>query len=166
VTDLLILCTEKADVSQNVVTNGISCPASTPLQFIEHNYPSAAFVTNKPYVFTWTPPATSVGDIIFYVAGNAVNGNNLADAGDHVSTAQYTMAPGAPPFTCANTTTPVITLSIRQAATADIPTSPRARGSRSRALTSQTPPTRDYRPPPIPANGRPPISADRTPRQR
>lgn len=109
VSDLLILCTEKADVSQNVVTNGISCPASTPLQFIEHNFPSAAFVTNKPYVFTWTPPATNVGNIIFYVAGNAVNGNNLADAGDHVSTAQYTMAPGAPPFTCTNSATPVIT---------------------------------------------------------
>jgi uncharacterized protein (TIGR03437 family) len=38
-----------------------------------------------------------------------VNGNGLADAGDHVSTAQYTMTPAAAGFTCTNTTAPVIT---------------------------------------------------------
>jgi uncharacterized protein (TIGR03437 family) len=112
VTDLLILCTDKTDVPQNVPnppTSGINCPSGTPLQFIEQNYVSDSFLQNGPFVFTWTPPATDVGNIIFYVAGNSVNGNNLADAGDHVSTAQYTMTPGLPPFTCTNTTAPVIT---------------------------------------------------------
>jgi uncharacterized protein (TIGR03437 family) len=107
--NLLILCSDKTDAPQNVVTNGISCPSSTPLQFIEQNYPSASSVGSSPYVFTWTPPATNVGNIIFYVAGNAVNGNNLADSGDHVSTAQYTLTPAAAAFTCTNTTPPVIT---------------------------------------------------------
>jgi uncharacterized protein (TIGR03437 family) len=112
VLDLLILCSEKTDVLQNVPnppTSGISCPSSTPLQFIEQNYLTDQLLENGPFVFTWKPPATNVGNIIFYVAGNSVNGNDLADAGDHVSTAQYTMTPGLPPFTCTNTTTPVIT---------------------------------------------------------
>jgi uncharacterized protein (TIGR03437 family) len=40
------------------------------------------------------------------VAGNAVNGNGLADSGDHVSTAQYTMTPAAG---CTLTTAPAVT---------------------------------------------------------
>jgi uncharacterized protein (TIGR03437 family) len=94
--DLLILCTDKTDGPQNVPnppTSGISCPSATPLQFIEQNYVSDSFLQNGPFVFTWTPPATNVGSIVFYVAGNSVNGNNLADSGDHVSTAQYTLSP-------------------------------------------------------------------------
>jgi uncharacterized protein (TIGR03437 family) len=113
VTDLLILCSDKTDIPQNVPSglgnNGISCPSVTPLQFIEQYYPTYQLVGNGPYVFTWTPPASNVGNIIFYVAGNSVNGDGQADPGDHVSTAQYTMTPGLPPFTCTNTTTPVIT---------------------------------------------------------
>lgn len=112
-TDMLILCSDTTNIPQNVPnppTSGISCQSSsTPLQFIEQDYATDAFLENGPFVFTWTPPATNVGNIIFYVAGNAVNGNDLADAGDHVSTAQYTMTPAAPGFTCTNTTTPVIT---------------------------------------------------------
>lgn len=111
ITDLLILCSDKTDIPQNVPSglgnNGINCPSSTPLQFMEQDYVTDQFLGNGPFVFTWTPPAANVGNIIFYVAGNSVNGNDLADAGDHVSTAQYTMTP--PAFTCTNTTMPVIT---------------------------------------------------------
>jgi uncharacterized protein (TIGR03437 family) len=112
VTDLLILCSDKTDVPQNVPsppTSGIACPGSTPLQFIEQDYSQVAFEQNGPFVFTWTPPSTNLGNIIFYVAGNSVVGNGVNSALDHVSTAQYTMTPGAAPFTCTNTTTPVIT---------------------------------------------------------
>ncbi len=112
VSDLLILCSEKTDVQQivpNPPTSGINCPSSTPLQFIEQYYSDISFEQNGPFVFTWTPPSTNVGNIIFYVAGNSVNGNGLNDAGDHVSTAQYTMTPAAAGFTCTNTATPAIT---------------------------------------------------------
>jgi uncharacterized protein (TIGR03437 family) len=112
VTNIQVLCSDATDGLDGQVplkVAGKPCPASTPLQFIEHYYPSAAFVGSSPYVFTWTPPATNVGSITFYVAGNAVNGNDLADAGDHVSTAKYTLTPAAAGFTCTNTTTPVIT---------------------------------------------------------
>jgi uncharacterized protein (TIGR03437 family) len=89
-TNLLILC-----LDGSTKPTGKACPASAPLEFIEHYYATAALVGTSPYTFTWTPPATNVGNIVFYVAGNSVNGNGLADAGDHVSTMQYTMTPAA-----------------------------------------------------------------------
>jgi uncharacterized protein (TIGR03437 family) len=86
-----------------------SCPSATPVQFIEHAYPAGSQVSTTPYTFTWTPPATNVGNVHFYVAGNAVNGNLQADAGDHVYTNNYVLTPAAAGFTCTNTTPPVIT---------------------------------------------------------
>ena len=38
------------------------------------------------YEFDWTPPATAVGNITIYVAGNAANGNGN-EQGDHIYTA-------------------------------------------------------------------------------
>ncbi len=108
--DLLIYCSDKTDNPQNspsgLGNNGINCPSSTPLQFIEQTYATDSQLENGPFVFTWTPPATNVGNIIFYVAGNSVNGNDQADAGDHVSTAQYTMTPAA---ACTLSSKPAIT---------------------------------------------------------
>jgi uncharacterized protein (TIGR03437 family) len=80
------------------------CPSASPVEFVEHDYPEGSQVSTTPYTFTWTPPATNVGDVAFYVAGNAVNGNLQADAGDHVYTNHYVLTPA-----CTNTTPPVIT---------------------------------------------------------
>jgi len=112
VQNLLILCTDATDQPMNTPTSGagndgISCPSSTPLEFISHYYPSAALVGTAPYTFTWTPPSSNVGNIIFYVAGNAVNGDGSA-SGDHVYTAQYTMTPVAA-STCSLSTAPAVT---------------------------------------------------------
>jgi len=111
VQNLLILCSDPTDQPQNVPSglgnNGIDCPSSTPLEFISHYYAAAALVGSSPYTFTWTPPSSNVGNIIFYVAGNAVNGDGT-DAGDHVYTAQYTMTPAAV-STCALTSAPAVT---------------------------------------------------------
>jgi uncharacterized protein (TIGR03437 family) len=80
-----------------------SCPAASPVEFIEQDYAAGTRVRNtSPYSFTWTPPATNVGPVHFYVAGNAVNGNGQADAGDHVYTASYVLTP-------AGSTAPVLT---------------------------------------------------------
>jgi len=81
-----------------------SCPSSAPVEFVEHSYPAGSQVSTTPYTFTWTPPGTNMGDVAFYVAGNAVNGNLQADAGDHVYTNHYVLTPA-----CTNTTPPVIT---------------------------------------------------------
>jgi uncharacterized protein (TIGR03437 family) len=42
----------------------------------------------------WTPPATDVGDVVLYAAGNAANGNN-SDSGDRIYTTSLTIAPAA-----------------------------------------------------------------------
>jgi uncharacterized protein (TIGR03437 family) len=68
---------------------GKSCSASQPVEFIEHSAPS-----RKSFTFTWTAPATDVGPVHFYVAGNAVNNNATADGGDHVYTASYVLSSG------------------------------------------------------------------------
>lgn len=81
-----------------------TCPAASPVEFIEHDYPAGSQVSTTPYTFTWTPPATNIGDVVFYVAGNAVNGNLQADAGDHVYTNKYVLT-----VACTNTAPPVIT---------------------------------------------------------
>jgi uncharacterized protein (TIGR03437 family) len=70
-----------------------TCPKGSEVQFIEHDFTAGSQVSATPYTFTWTPPATNVGPVHFYVAGNAVNGNLRADAGDHVYTASYVLPP-------------------------------------------------------------------------
>jgi uncharacterized protein (TIGR03437 family) len=79
------------------------CPAGSPMQYIEHSYPKDHTVGNTPYTFTWTPPATNIGKIHFYIAGNAVNNDLKADGKDHVYTAEYILTP----VLCSGTT-PVI----------------------------------------------------------
>ena len=49
---------------------------------------------SQTYEFDWTPPATAVGNITIYVAGNAANGNGN-ETGDHIYTANYTLTPAA-----------------------------------------------------------------------
>ena len=46
------------------------------------------------YEFDWTPPATAVGNITIYVAGNAANASGN-EQGDHIYTATYTLTPAA-----------------------------------------------------------------------
>jgi uncharacterized protein (TIGR03437 family) len=70
-----------------------NCPAGSTMQYVEHSYPQGHSVGTTPYTFTWTPPATNVGKVHFYVAGNAVNNNLQADGGDHVYTAEYILSP-------------------------------------------------------------------------
>jgi uncharacterized protein (TIGR03437 family) len=69
-------------------TQGV-CPASAPLEFIQHSTPS----TVGKFEFDWTPPAASIGSVMLYVAANAANGNGDADAGDHIYTTSATLTP-------------------------------------------------------------------------
>jgi uncharacterized protein (TIGR03437 family) len=67
------------------------CRASGPVEFIQHNTPNSTGV----YQFDWTPPAAGAGDVVFYVAGNAANGNGQADRGDHIYTTSATLTQGS-----------------------------------------------------------------------
>ena len=73
-----------------------SCPSGEPLLYIEHTRDgyNASFghTGSWTYNFDWTPPSTDVGNIVIYVAGNAVNGD-LNTTGDHVYATTYTLTP-------------------------------------------------------------------------
>jgi len=79
--------------------NSQNCSAGQPLTYMEHSDAGYYATLNKvagsgTYTFTWTPPATNVGNLVIYVAGNAANGD-LTDNGDHIYTATYTLTPSA-----------------------------------------------------------------------
>jgi hypothetical protein len=76
-----------SDVNTQVVSNG-------PLGYVEHTLAGTRAGTAGPttFEFDWTPPASNVGDVVFYVAANAANNNNAADAGDHIYTASFRLA--------------------------------------------------------------------------
>ena len=62
------------------------------LQFIEHTQAGAP----NTFTFAWTPPASDVGPVRVYVAGNAANGDER-NTGDRIYSANYTLAPAAAP---------------------------------------------------------------------
>jgi uncharacterized protein (TIGR03437 family) len=91
-----------------------SCPAgNTSLQWIEHDASGYYATTNKApsfsYTFTWTPPATNVGTVTLYAAGNAVVGN-LTTTGDNVYTTSLQLSPAA-----ASTNAPAATVAVSDA---------------------------------------------------
>jgi uncharacterized protein (TIGR03437 family) len=84
--------------------NSQVCPSTQPLAYIEHSFEGEQRFQSQSqtYAFDWTPPATDVGNVIVYVAGNAANGDRTA-SGDRIYTKTYTLAPAA------NTNQPQIT---------------------------------------------------------
>jgi uncharacterized protein (TIGR03437 family) len=70
-------------------------PVGQPVvEFISHQFPSKfSSAQTTPYTFTWTPPATDVGPVHFYLAGNAVNNDQKATGADHVYTNSYVLKP-------------------------------------------------------------------------
>lgn len=80
---IAVVCDNEAPRS----VNG-NCPASAPVEFIEHTEPSSS-----SWSFSWTPPATASGPVHFYLAGNAVDGNLSSDGNDHVYTREYILTP-------------------------------------------------------------------------
>jgi uncharacterized protein (TIGR03437 family) len=63
-------------------------------EFAEHTAASTQQGTRNRGTFTveWTPPAQDVGEIIFYAAGNAANGNGT-NVGDHIYTTSLVIRP-------------------------------------------------------------------------
>jgi uncharacterized protein (TIGR03437 family) len=70
-----------------------NCPASFPLEYIEHNRASVS----GTWTFDWTPPATDQGSVTFYVAGNSAACDCTSP--DTITTASYTLqvASATPP---------------------------------------------------------------------
>lgn len=78
-----------------------ACPSGYTLQYIEHSYSGYTNSLQPPhngsytYNFNWTPPATDVGNVTIYVAGNAGVGGAPSQIGDHIYTNKYTLTPSA-----------------------------------------------------------------------
>jgi uncharacterized protein (TIGR03437 family) len=74
-----------------------TCKAAETLQYIEHSLDgyqnSRGHLGSYTYQFDWTPPATDVGNIKIYVAGNAgVNSGAPTQNGDHIYSNSYTLS--------------------------------------------------------------------------
>src|SRR6266404_5023264 len=74
-----------ADATTQVLCAGantleVPCNANPVLQYIEHTLSGSkttAVGAGETFEFDWTPPATDMGDIILYAAGNAANANAI-----------------------------------------------------------------------------------------
>jgi uncharacterized protein (TIGR03437 family) len=82
------------NLSNPTVGNSCATQSNAPLQYIEHTVSGTRLgqTGSATFTFTWTPPASSVGPIDIYVAGNAANGNS-SPTGDNIYTASYTLNP-------------------------------------------------------------------------
>ncbi|MCU1232147.1 MAG: hypothetical protein JWP63_114, partial [Candidatus Solibacter sp.] len=92
-----LVCTQSNFHSQ---VFGNSCASNgLPLQYIEHTQAGTRPNAKSPvsFEFDWTPPAAASGNLTFYVAAVAANGDN-SQRGDHCYSARYTVTPpGAQP---------------------------------------------------------------------
>jgi len=71
-------------------------PCNGGIEFVEHsNAPRTAAGDGFTFNVTWTPPATDVGNVIFYAAGNAANGDGSL-TGDHIYTTLKTISAVTP----------------------------------------------------------------------
>ena len=78
------------DGNTQLLQNGGRCsgsPIRRPVQGRGRRVPLS-------FQFNWTAPASDVGDVAFYVAANAANGNG-APTGDLIYTAKATLKPAA-----------------------------------------------------------------------
>jgi hypothetical protein len=74
------------------VTPAADAPCNGALEFAEHlSAPRTDAGAGYTFDIPWTPPATDVGDIIFYVAGNAANGDGTS-SGDRIYNSARTIS--------------------------------------------------------------------------
>jgi uncharacterized protein (TIGR03118 family) len=73
------------------------CSADALVQFIEHTSAGTRLgVTGgATFEFDWTPPAADAGNVVFYVAANAANGD-FSSTGDHIYTSSLEIASNSP----------------------------------------------------------------------
>lgn len=92
-------------VCDDGTTLGSPAPCNGLKEFATHLQPATQVGQTGKGTFTieWTPPATDVGEIIFYFAGNAAN-NSSSPTGDHIYTSSMVIRP-----VCNLTVKPTIT---------------------------------------------------------
>lgn len=78
------------------LTGAQDAPCNGEVEFASHVAAStnAGTTGGRTWEFDWTPPATNVGKVVFYAAGNAAN-NSGSNAGDFIYTTSITVDPAA-----------------------------------------------------------------------
>lgn len=64
-------------------------------RYVSHNAGGNSGSNQSTWTFRWTAPATAVGRVTVYVAGNAANNNGTADSGDLIYTTSASAQPPA-----------------------------------------------------------------------
>jgi uncharacterized protein (TIGR03437 family) len=85
--------TPNANIRVRCGAAGADAPCNGALEFASHR--SAVFTDSgagHTYSVDWTPPAHAVGDILFYAAGNAADGNG-ANTNDRIYTTNTIVSP-------------------------------------------------------------------------
>ena len=100
---IFVLCD---DGSERDLLPGKVCKPQFPVEFIEHHLQPS---TSGIFTFDWTPPATDVGIVRLYAAGNAANGNRQ-NTGDKIYTTMLELTPvaAAPQKPAIRTAQPVL----------------------------------------------------------
>ncbi|HVW85476.1 MAG TPA: choice-of-anchor V domain-containing protein [Bryobacteraceae bacterium] len=92
-------------------SGGHDAPCNGALEFAEHsNAQSTAVGAGFTYTVDWTPPSAAVGDVIFYAAGNAANGDGTFN-GDRI----YTTSAVVSPSQCDLGTLPLLSAAVNAA---------------------------------------------------
>jgi hypothetical protein len=86
-----------ADANAQIIgDNGRRAPCTTAaiVQFATHTLAGtrAGTANSITFLVDWTPPATNVGNITLYAAGNAADGTNT-EGGDHIYTTSLELTP-------------------------------------------------------------------------
>jgi len=86
--------------------NGSAPPCNGVTEFAEHREVATHGGANgsKTFEIEWNPPANEVGDVVFYAAGNAANGDSTM-FGDRIYTTNVTVSNGA---SCSLTKKPLL----------------------------------------------------------
>jgi uncharacterized protein (TIGR03437 family) len=106
-TNTQVICSQpNLQIFSYLNTSGTACKAGYTLQYIDQTgtqelFPNSvggfanSITHGLPYTYTfmWTPPATNIGNITIYVAGNAGVGLPATQTGDHIYAKTYTLAP-------------------------------------------------------------------------
>jgi uncharacterized protein (TIGR03437 family) len=92
-----VLCTS-VTLAGIVPGTAQGCPISVPLAYIEHTLAGVQKTLGQKgsatYEFDWTPPASSIGNITVYLAGNAgLPAQPFTPSGAHIYTKTYTLTP-------------------------------------------------------------------------
>jgi uncharacterized protein (TIGR03437 family) len=87
-------CLSGAGKGCSAPSSAPACPSSYSLQYIEHSYTGFLQTMGQgsgTYQFDWTPPASDVGNVTIYLAGNAGVGGVPTANNDHIYSTTYTL---------------------------------------------------------------------------